>query len=237
MSIGINIARYPAVFVVAGSTHESLVSDDTKDVSETEETEGTVAVTTIPALPDEDLAKWNPPIVTEVKPTVTEAVPHVASHTEYAEDPYEPADAPSAEAVSEPRADSPNEAAAPANPEFNHYEVEPYRPYTEDRGEKREEETPVVSEQPVEQDAVETSSSSIWDRPVLGEETSQPQPESQPALDQAAPQDEISSARINTARINTARINTVSTSAKRSPDAGLLACDRCGFVSIQTRGK
>lgn len=105
VSIGINIVRYPAVFQAANSTHESLVSNDTTDVSEAKETEGPVAVNAIPALPDTDLAKWNPPVATGgVQSTITEEVPHVASSRD-------PANTRSGE-------------------ELNDYEVQPYRPYT-----------------------------------------------------------------------------------------------------------
>lgn len=148
VSIGINIARYPAVFEMAGSTHESLVSDDTTEVSETKETEGTVAVNTMPALPDKDLEKWNPLMVSSVKPTLTEAVPRVASNHAYGEDTY--AEESDVSSEQEPEATVVTEEVSGeenSTPELNQYEVEPYRPYTsqpveeraEDRGQKIEE--------------------------------------------------------------------------------------------------
>ena len=198
VSIGINIARYPAVFVVAGSTDESLVSDDTKDVPEAKETEGPVAVNALPALPDEDLAKWNPPMVNEVKPTVTEEVPHMASHSEYtvgyggAESTRSPAEesapettpsgnenvsgvapAPSEASMPEPRSDVSAEAAVPSSNEIgsglNHYEVEPNEPYTEDRGEVREEKKENVGDRGQESSIGSSAGDSIWDRPLLGD--------------------------------------------------------------------
>ena len=120
VSIGINIARYPAVFESAGATHESLVSNDTKDVPEKAETEGTVAVKTKSVMPDENLSQWNVPLQNGPGSTATEAIPYVASNVNHHN------------GVSEPIAtteETPKEAEQPS-PEPNEYEVQPYHPYT-----------------------------------------------------------------------------------------------------------
>ncbi|MGD9128470.1 MAG: hypothetical protein PVH19_13925 [Planctomycetia bacterium] len=137
VSIGINIARYPAVFNSAGSTHESLVSNDTTDVSETVETEGTVAVKPMPAMPDEDLAKWNPPMQHGDTPAATEAVPYVASHENHDEETPETATLP----------ETTSEMTGESTTKLKEYEVQPYHPYTsqprvENSTRTEEEETP-----------------------------------------------------------------------------------------------
>ena len=120
VSIGINIARYPAVFDSVGATHESLVSNDTKEVSKKAETEGTVAVKTMPAMPDENMAQWDVPLQNGPGSTATEAIPYVASNVNHNN------------GVSEPMAtaeETPREAEQPS-PELNEYEARPYHPYT-----------------------------------------------------------------------------------------------------------